>query len=503
MSFLLPYSVAAATGVACHLGYFNRGEHHLYGVRYLQALFTASLTLGAILAASGVRSFSDVLQEVTKLIAFFLAGLYTSLLAYRVLFSPLNRFPGPFGAKFSNFWFSLRLSKRNAFQKVLELHSKYGDFLRIGSNDLSIVHPEAVKAIYGPGSPCRKADWYDLTHPRVSLQTLRSRMEHDQRRRTWSMAFSDKALHDYEQRVNEHQDKLLAHIANAGGRVNVSRTFNFYNFDVMGDLAFGQSFNMLTLSEYHSVVKLLHKGLQGLGYHFPTWFFRIMIAVPRLDDEWSEFMHYCSKEMQDRITRGTSTPDISSTLLKPYDGAKPSGAELRMLEGDANLNIVAGSDTTAAVMTYIIYELVRHPSHISKLRKELASIDPFICPTKVQHQQLQHLDHLNGVIYETLRLYPPVPTAIPRLTPPEGLTIRDVYVPGNTTVWSPQYVLGRSSKVYNNAESFIPERWYSNPELIKERSAFAPFSIGKLVCKIESAPESLQAHHSSPLLLAA
>ena len=104
-------------------------------------------------------------------------------------------------------------------------------------------------------------------------------------------------------------------------------------------------------------------------------------------------------------------------------------------------------------MTHIIYELVRYPSHIPKLRKELASIDPLIRPTEIRHQQLQHLDHLNGVIYETLRLYPPVPTAIQRLTPPEGLTIGDVYVPGNTTVWSPQYVLGRCKLFHNNRPS--------------------------------------------------
>ena len=115
MSSLLPYSVAVALGVACHLGYFNWGEHHLSGVRYLQALFTASLILGVILAKFGGQSLSHVLQEVIKLVAFFLAGLYTSLLAYRLHFSPLNRFLGPFGARISNFWFSSRLSKLNAY----------------------------------------------------------------------------------------------------------------------------------------------------------------------------------------------------------------------------------------------------------------------------------------------------------------------------------------------------------------------------------------------------
>ena len=157
MSTLLPNSIAVALGVACHLGYFNRAEHHLSGVRYLQVPFTTSLTLGVTLAKFGGQSISHVPKEVVKLVAFFLAGLYTSLLAYRVHFSPLNRFPGPFGARISNFWFSSHLSKRNAYQKVPDLHSKYGDFLRIGSNDLSIVHPKAVKAIYGPGSQCRRA----------------------------------------------------------------------------------------------------------------------------------------------------------------------------------------------------------------------------------------------------------------------------------------------------------------------------------------------------------
>ena len=306
MSSLLLYSAAVALGVACHRGYFNRGEHRLYSVRYLQALFTASLTLGVILANFSGQSISNVLQEVTKLIAFFLAGLYASLLLYRVVFSPLNRFPGPFGAKISNLWFCSRLSKHDAFQKVLDLHTKYGDFLRIGSNDLSIVHPKAIDAIYGLGSSCRKAAFYDLTHPMVSLQSTRSRILHNKQRRIWSTAFSDKALQGYEQRINVHQDRLLAHIASAGGRVNVARSFNFYSFDVMGDLAFGESFDMLMLSEDHWVIKLLNKGMGPLGYHFPVWFFRMMVVVPRLADEWWQFIHYCTQKVDERIALSTA-----------------------------------------------------------------------------------------------------------------------------------------------------------------------------------------------------
>ncbi|KAI8155417.1 cytochrome P450 67 [Colletotrichum sp. SAR 10_86] len=47
-----------------------------------------------------------------------------------------------------------------------------------------------------------------------------------------------------------------------------------------------------------------------------------------------------------------------------------------------------------------------------------------------------------------------------RVTPPEGL----------------MYVIGRSEAVYENAEDFVPERWYSKPEMIRERAGYAPFS---------------------------
>lgn len=41
--------------------------------------------------------------------------------------------------------------------------------------------------------------------------------------------------------------------------------------------------------------------------------------------------------------------------------------------------------------------------------------------------------------------------------------------------------LAEECYVYPN--EFIPERWYSRPELVKNKNAFAPFSLGKLILK--------------------
>lgn len=107
-----------------------------------------------------------------------------------------------------------------------------------------------------------------------------------------------------------------------------------------------------------------------------------------------------------------------------------------------SLTILPCSDTTAATLTHIFYELAGNPEHILKLREEVA---PHIDSSgNILHQNIQYLDHLNGVIFETLRLHPPVPTALQRLTPPEGLQIGNKYIAGNMTVWCPQYVIGRS-----------------------------------------------------------
>lgn len=172
-----------------------------------------------------------------------------------------------------------------------------------------------------------------------------------------------------------------------------------------------------------------------------------------------------------------------SSLLEPFqkkDGSlrKPEGLEYSYLQGDSRLVIVAGSDTTAATLTHLFYHLAADPSITKKLRAELK---PSMSGDAVQNTDVQNNDYLNGVIYEALRLHPPVPTALNRNTPPEGIDIAGTHIPGGADVWCPQYPLGRSSAAYKDPEAFVPERWYSKPDMVTNRTAWSPFSQGRSI----------------------
>ena len=296
------YFVLFLTGVLSHRAYFHRGEHHMLVVRYLQAFFTVFIATSALLSVKNSQPLGQASLVTSSLAFSYFVGLYLSLVLDRIFLSPLRKFPGPVAASISNLWFAFQSRRADGHRKILAYHERYGDYVRIGSSDLSIANPKAVNAVYGLGSKCTKADWYDLTLPTVSMQTTRNRAEHDAQRRIWSAAFSDKALRGYEERMKSHQKALCARFrAGAGGSVNVTRAMNHYLFDVMGDLACGTSFNMMKTDEEHWAIELLNEGMEPLGWMLPTWLFRLLTAIPFASAGWWRFIAFCNQQLEERM----------------------------------------------------------------------------------------------------------------------------------------------------------------------------------------------------------
>jgi cytochrome P450 len=139
------------------------------------------------------------------------------------------------------------------------------------------------------------------------------------------------------------------------------------------------------------------------------------------------------------------------------------------------------SDTTASALVGMFYFLTSHPIVYKKLQCTLDAVFPS-GDAEYANLAASYVPYLDAVINETLRLQPPVPVGPPRETPPEGITVDGVYIPGNTIVSVPIYSTSRDERYYERPLEFIPERWTEEcPELVKDKSVFMPFTLGELL----------------------
>lgn len=104
---------------------------------------------------------------------------------------------------------------------------------------------------------------------------------------------------------------------------------------------------------------------------------------------------------------------------------------------------MAGSETTALNLTTVLYLLALHPEQKKALQAEVDLLIPTL--DHFSHQKLASSHLLEGCINEGLRLYPPVPSGVQRLTPPQGAMIADRWIPGDTIVSTPTYTLHRGT----------------------------------------------------------
>ena len=64
----------------------------------------------------------------------------------------LRNIPGPITAKFTNLWLLLQARQGKRYQSVNEAHAKYGKFVRIQPDHVSIADESAIPIVYGHGN---------------------------------------------------------------------------------------------------------------------------------------------------------------------------------------------------------------------------------------------------------------------------------------------------------------------------------------------------------------
>ena len=105
-----------------------------------------------------------------------------------------------------------------------------------------------------------------LTQSQNTFSTVDKHV-HGQKRRTLAPAFTASSIAAMQEYILEHirtfTDRLTHETTHASfpGQYNMARWANYLTFDIMGDIAFGKSFNMLNDNVLHDVPKMIDQSL--------------------------------------------------------------------------------------------------------------------------------------------------------------------------------------------------------------------------------------------------
>lgn len=239
----------------------------------------------------------------------------------------------------------------------------------------------------------------------------------------------------------------------------------------------------------------LSANLRKIGiYLIPKW---VDIGFAKVED-WN--LEKCDKA-QELLASGRtlSVEDHPVMFEKALEGMskvdmKPKTYPNRLELASDMFSLNSGAfETSGNTTTYLFYEMCRNPQWQTCLREEVLAMKnpPKYVPDKqldpndiTDPRELENLPVLHAIIMETLRLWPSVPGAQPRVAP-ESCTIGGYKnIPAGTILQSYASALHRMPDIFPDPWAWKPERWLdaSKDELTVMKRWFWGFGSGGRMC---------------------
>lgn len=157
------------------------------------------------------------------------------------------------------------------------------------------------------------------------------------------------------------------------------------------------------------------------------------------------------------------------------------------LAGESLLQVIGGSDTSAATIRVVLLNLMSSPPCYKRLQVEIDSaIASGKISSPIKNSEAKQLPYLQAVIKEGLRIMPPATGLFSKQVPQEGDTINGMLVPGGTQISSCSFGIHHSKKTFgDDADIFRPERWLeAHGEALTQMTSTADliFHFGKFQC---------------------
>ncbi|KAK1546744.1 cytochrome P450 3A17 [Colletotrichum paranaense] len=388
---------------------------------------------------------------------------------------------------------SLKLSRLTGTRMtyVHQLHERYGSIVRIAPNELSCIDIQSVSQVYKVGGGFEKAQWigdYATKLPALSLSMILNSEEAKQRRRLLQGSFAITSLRkNWESTIRSKVELAVMKIKTEAlaGSSNSHKWWTYMAADVISQLSFGQSLGVLESGKSTMYMRAIENALIADVIQCEIPFLASLSQlIPRsLLQTFSRQLEQVRLGGADGVAsvkqRGpSSAQSIFTEMIAECDSEGRTWLTKEAVGMEGAGMMVAGTDTTAAVLTYLIWSVLKQPILQEKLENEIALLgDNF------DDKRLEACPILGAVIEETLRLYPAVLSSLPRLIPGGGTTLSSYFVPAGTVVYSPAYSLQRDPKVFPDPHRFDVDRYLDPTKVsLQQRQAYIPLGAGARVC---------------------
>ncbi|KAL0474086.1 cytochrome P450 [Neurospora intermedia] len=406
----------------------------------------------------------------------------------------LKAFPGPPTTGFSNLWAARAIWTGKAHKIFPATQEKYGPIARIGPNALMVCDATTVVHINGVrGGYARSQDFYDCIRMDPWDHTVLSESDsamHNERKTKVYAGYHGKGEMDMEKDVDMViseaielvREKYMNSASATSGHgskppLDYTRIARHIAVDSVTQTGFGKAWGDVREEKDHfgwlgfadMIVGYLHSlayvpAISKIVVSKPL----MVLLGPKPTDKtgMGAFLGLIEREVARRYKDGSAkgTPLKADTgRSSMLDEWVKNGISQRTAVLEVSAQLPAGSDTTASALQGTMLYLLSTPSAYVRLKSEISTAirtGLISSSSIVTDQEARKLPYLQAVLYEAIRMMPPLMNGFPRQVPAGGDTICGRFVPGGTDIFVNYVGMLRDKHVFGeDANVFRPERY--------------------------------------------
>lgn len=283
----------------------------------------------------------------------------------------------------------------------------------------------------------------------------------------------------HHKRVRAYADVMVAytrqHMATwrAGERLNVGTAISMLTRDIVTKTLFDAdvSDESRRLGEIIGVIQEL--GFREFGELMPTPDWLPTAHKRQKREALSDLETIMTRILRERRGSGTDRGDLLSMLMLAADESGAMSDD--QVHAEITTLFIAGHETTATALAWVVYLLAAHPAVEARLLTEIDALDAD--PT---FEDLSRLKYTEWVIKEAMRLYPPT-YFFPRQAH-EAVEIGGHPIPAGALIHIAPYMLHHDPRFWSQPASFMPERFAPEAFASVPDYAYFPFGGGPRIC---------------------